>query len=272
MKVFANSVIENFGIYRIEEALKRYAPEEVEFVNHEKSADLVIIYAFGQRRKIEKRIKWIRERGQRYAMVQIALRSTANPSTVDWLTMWENAQTVWSYYDLNQLMVEDSLNISGDNFYHAPLGVDPTIFKETLSERTCKIVVGDNRDESVRECILAAKGNVFSLGSGITDNELAKVYSKSEFVSGLRRKEGFELPVLEGLLCGARPICYDKPHYRHWFGDLAEYIPEAHPMDVSASLAKIFSREVRRVTFEEQNEVKERFAWQPIVEGFWERI
>ena len=91
--------------------------------------------------------------------------------------------------------------------------------------------------ECKNEILLAAEGlgkKVFQLGSGentdtITysnnadDKTLAKYYSQCEFVSGLRRIEGFELPVIEGLLCGARPICFDIPDYRHWFDKLGFY-------------------------------------------------
>lgn len=270
-KVFADNIIVNNGIDRIANALKRYAPEGIEFVSNEKAAELVIIYAYGQRRKVKKRIKWIGERGQKYAMVQIALRSTANPNTQDWLPMWYKAKGVWSYYDLVELCHEDS-NGSAFNFYHAPLGVDAELFKDNQRVYTHKIVVGDSRDESVNEVVRAAKGNVFHLGTGITDEELVKGYSSSEFVSGLRRKEGFEMPVLEGLLCGARPICYNKPHYRYWFDGLAEFIPEGHPEEVIKSLETIFEAPRRAVTYKEQEWVRNRFDWKPICKGFWEHI
>lgn len=270
MKIFAENLIDNYGIQRIVDALKKYAPKDVEFTNHEKSADVVVIYAFGQRRKIEKRIKWIRERGQRYAMVQIALRSTANPDTRDWIPLWDMARVVWSYYPLMHWSDDDGYE-PVFNFCYAPLGVDPEVFQELKVPKKYHMVIGENRDESVRECVKAAQGLVFQLGAGISDVELASVYSQSEFVSGLRRKEGFEMPVLEGLLCGARPICYDKPHYRYWFGDLAEYIPEASPEEVIKSLTALIDEGPRPVTDQEKQLVRTKFAWEPIVEKFWKK-
>lgn len=271
MKVFAENLIVNHGISRVADAIKKYSPKDIEFVDHEKSADLVIIYAFGQRRKVEKRIKWIGERGQKFAMMQIAVRSTANPNTVDWIPMWTKAEAVWSYYDLKALIDEDK-QMCLFNFYYAPLGVDADLFRDYGHQRSYKIVVGDNRDESVSEVVRAAKGNVFHLGTGITDEEVVSGYARSEWVSGLRRKEGFEMPVLEGLLCGARPICYDKPHYRHWFNGLAEFIPEDHPEEVVKSLEKLFAFGATPVTNIEKEFVTNRFDWKPIIEGFWEKI
>ena len=271
MKVFADNIIVNNGIDRIANALKRYAPEGIEFTDHEKSADLVIIYAYGQRRKVDKRIKWIGERGQKFAMVQIAVRSTANPNTLDWMPMWDKAEGVWSYYDLPKLMDEDNIHLPM-NFYHAPLGVDSELFKDMAIDRIYDIVVGDSRDESVTECLRAAQGNVFHLGTGISDEALVQGYNNSKFVSGLRRKEGFEMPVLEGLLCGARPVCYDKPHYRYWFDGLAEFIPECHPEEVVEALKALFAAGPRPVTLKEQEWVRNRFSWQTICQGFWERV
>ena len=62
MKVFANNIIVNNGISRIADNVKKYAPDGIEFVDRERDADFVIVYAYGQRRKVDKRIKWIGER------------------------------------------------------------------------------------------------------------------------------------------------------------------------------------------------------------------
>lgn len=269
MKVFAENLITNEAISRIEGALKRYAPSDVEFVTNEKEADLVIIYAFSQRRKVDKRIKWILERGQSFAIMQIAVRATPCPQVSDWIEMWRKANVVWSYLNLYAYCLEEG-QMMDFTFYHSPLGVDTEVFKESKQDRTYKIVVGNSRDETVVQCEQAAGGRVFHLGTGVSDKQLAKAYSQSEYVSGLRRKEGFEMPVIEGLMCGARPICYDRPHYRHWFGDLVEYIKE--DVDVEESLMKLFSKKPRKVTDDEKSLVKEFFNWRTIIEAFWEIV
>lgn len=148
------------------------------------------------------------------------------PNTKDWMKMWMGAKVVWSYYDLYQLIEEDYGERPRNlpfRFYHAPLGTEFDVFKESKLGKKFIITAGSQGylSESAKECVVATKNvkaTMFYLGkelnkggdivckTGITDEELARYYSQSVFVSGLRRKEGFELPALEGLMCGARPV------------------------------------------------------------------
>ena len=98
---------------------------------------------------------------------------------------------------------------------------------------------------------------------------MAGYYRSCDFGSGLHRIEGFEFPVLEGLLCGARPICFDLPCYRAWFDGLAEFIPE--DLNVVENLVKLFIKGPRPVTEKEKAIVKKRFNWQKICKGFWSK-
>ena len=141
--------------------------------------------------------------------------------------------------------------------------------------------------ESARECILAAQNvhkRVFHLGSvitdkpnvdfsdGMSDQKLAEKYSACEFVAGLRKKEGFELPVIEGLICGARPIVFARPHYRKWFNDLAEFIPERSRDYIIEDLTYLFKKGARPISKEEKQIALERFNWETIVKKFWKAI
>jgi glycosyltransferase involved in cell wall biosynthesis len=105
------------------------------------------------------------------------------------------------------------------------------------------------------------------------DAKLARYYSQCKYVSGLRRVEGFELPVIEGLMCGSRPICFDLPAYRQWFEGLVEFIPEAGGRaQIIPALIGIFKKEPRRVSSAEKQLVKEKFNWGTIARGFWDRV
>lgn len=287
MKVFANNVIDDYAVSRVAAAIKRYAPPGVELVNSEEEADLVMLYCFGRRKHFKWHIESLTKAGKRYALLQLALRTTMNPNTIDWLPIWQGAKVVWSYYDLPALCKEDG--VSHDfNFYRTPLGVDDAFF-ETPTDK--KYIIASSGHgyltESARECILAAK-NVsrpsFHVGpvitdrpnvdfsNGMDDTELAKKYSACEFVSGLRRCEGFELPVIEGLMCGARPIVFDKPHYRVWFDGLAEFISEISREQIIEDLTKLFKKGARPVTKKEKQICKEKFSWKTITEGLWEAL
>lgn len=287
MKVFANNVIDDLAVSRVAAAVKRHAPPEVKLVNSEEEADLVLLYCFGRRRHFKWHIESLTKLGKKYAMLQLALRTTMNPNTIDWLPIWKGAEVVWSYYNLPALCKEDG--VSPDfNFYHSPMGVDDVFF-ETPTER--KYIIASSGHgyltESARECILAA-ANIgrpsFHVGpmitgrpnvdfaNGMDDTELAKKYSECEFVSGLRRCEGFELPVIEGLMCGARPIVFDKPHYRMWFNGLAEFIPETSRETIIEDITKLFKKGARPVSEAEIEETRRRFDWKKIVEGFWKYL
>jgi len=291
MRIYLQPPQPSRGLQRIATALTRYAPPEVEVVDHPKLADLTIVYAIGRRDKVQRQVEEIRSRGKHYAIVQVCLKSTMNPDVRDWVGIWERAKVLWSYYDLFRIALEDGLYIQGmDNFYHAPLGADSTVFYSKPVEK--EFIIGtcglSRLQESVRECIVATAEvgqRMFHLGMDMTfysqyvtwgknliDEQVANEFSRCHFVSALRRKEGFELPGIEGLLCGARPICFDTPDYRWNYQDHAEYIQETDRQGVVDQLVELFRAGARPVTTEERERAVKRFNWQTIISGFYERV
>ncbi|KKR10952.1 MAG: Glycosyl transferase group 1 [Candidatus Woesebacteria bacterium GW2011_GWA1_39_21] len=286
MKVFAEADRDDFAILRIVNALKKYAPKRVKFVESESDADLVILYVYGFRRHTRYHTERLLKSGKKYAIVQLCLRSTPNPVTTDWNEIWESAQVVWSYYDLKKLCQEDHNQVKF-NFYYAPLGVDAKIFKETpvrhkfliastgsgnRYSRECKYEVIEAADELAKNVFqlgFGGRGHRIAYSNGMSDELLAGYYSSCDFVSGLHRIEGFEFPVLEGLLCGARPICFDLPCYRAWFDGIAEFIPD--DFNIVENLYKLFIKGPRPVTEKEKAIVKKCFNWQKICKGFWSK-
>ncbi len=299
MKVYLTPPQPSRGLQRIADALVRYAPPGTEFTTELRDADLVILYAIGRNDALREKAHSITMRGQRYAVIQVCLRSTMKPCTYDWRDIWDAAAVVWSYYDLNLAIANDIFNygidVKGsfnlDNFYHAPLGADAQTFQIHKNWKARDYVIlssGLSRlSESVRECHLAAQevgrpsahlGNHVKLPptadsfSGMPDDVLRGLYNTCEFVSGLRRTEGFELPAVEGLLCGARPVVFDTPDY-HWnYGDHAEYIHEGTRAEVVEQLVALFKAGPRGVTEEERADAVERFNWATIIGGFYERL
>jgi glycosyltransferase involved in cell wall biosynthesis len=140
--------------------------------------------------------------------------------------------------------------------------------------------------ESVRECALAVQavgGRVLHVGpemdrpwvdcvQDVSDLELAAYYRGSAYVSGLRRIEGFELPAAEGLVCGARPICFYKAHYKDWYGDWAEYVDEGPRPMVQDELTRLLSGPYRHVTDAERQAACARFDWAKLVPTFYGRM
>lgn len=301
MKVYLEVGNNSRGLMRVRNALVKYSPQSVRIVATPQEADLVILHVYGRQEAIGRKIDQIIDAGKEYAMIQYCVRSTLEPNTLSWSPLWAGAKAVWSYYNLLTLMKEDGYDADTTDFpfYYAPLGVDSEVFRDTNIERGARFLI-DGRpqyviaasaqhalSESVRECAFAAKrvrrqmlhighelrrGDDIVCKSNLTDEELATEYSNSEFVSGLRRIEGFELPVIEGLLCGARPIVFDKSHYRYWFNNIAEFIPETDRGKVISNLAKLFRNGSRPVTEYEKALVRQNFNWETIISRFWKMI
>ena len=249
------------GLARIGDAVVRYAPAGVDVVTDYAQAELVVLHVIGRIGHVTRQIAQLTADGRRYALIQYALRSTKARHTREWAPIWRGATAVWCSYDLVAAMDEDGFgaaDIMGMPFYHAPYGADDTIFTPQASKHPRPFQVCTTgfswMTESVREVALASQvwgGTVFHLGPdmgrawvtcamNIDDQTLATYYRQCEWVSGLRRTEGFEMPAVEGLLCGARPVLFDAPHYTHWYGSLARYVPErALRADIVTDLVRV---------------------------------
>jgi hypothetical protein len=281
------------AMHRVAAALKRGAPVGVRFTS-EADADLVVLHVIGEEAKTQ--VEQLRAKGQRVLLIQYCLRSTQHPSTAWWLPVWQQCDVVWSYYDLNQAAFDDGwLGVSQtleDHdvcFVHRPLGVDsafvlwPNVVRSDLVLTSGYVAESESVGEVCRAARMAS-GRVHHLGpklqlpgqvqyhTGISDGALAHLLSSVQWVSGLRRCEGFELPAAEGLLCGARPILFDRPHYRSWFHDLAEFIPEDEPDRVTASLLRVFRAAPRPVSAVERDEAARRFHWPTITADVWRKV
>lgn len=297
MRIYLTPPQPSRGLQRIADALVKYKPEWVEVVQTQAEAELVIIYAIGRRDRVEARVDYLLSTNRKYAVIQVSLRSTMAPRVIDWLDIWNDAEVVWSYYDLQQAFIDDANELGHScsviDFYHAPLGADAEVFApDSYRSRQKDYIIASSGlsrlSESVRECAIAAEqvnrsmfhlgpelrlpGHVLFSKDKLTDKELAVCYSACEFVSGLRRKEGFELPAIEGLLCGARPVVFDTPDYRWCYGNHALYIPEGSRAEVVDSLVEIFKRGAPPVTPEERELAVARYDWKKIVGGFYERL
>lgn len=276
MRVFYELGFQSRGIARVITNLSRYQPPEMITVDNPESADLIVLHVIGRRNHMIQNAERIKAAGRKYAVIQYALASTRNPAPADWRPLWDGAEVVWSYYDIDT-----------PRFYHAPLAANPAVFYHEHHGRpyTVGTLGNDYKVECIGEVNLAAwqlRQRVVHVGSNftsdpivdrrenLTDDELRGVYNGCKNFAALRRKDGFELSAVEALLCGARPILFDTPNYRQWFDGLAEFVPECASGELSARLKETLQQD-NPVTDAEIEEAKKRFDWERIIRGFWSR-
>lgn len=280
------------SIGRVADALERYAPSSVEIVTDQSQADLVVLHVLGRFWRTWREAAAIESKGQQYAMVQYVLGSTQVTDPWEWRNIWKRARLTWSYLDLPQALIDSAKGYykpgSGDWFYHSPLGVDADVFQpQALHRRFVMCSSGFARtSESVKEIAKAAAtvgrevfhlgpkltlGPHVTFGENLTDQELAHRYSQCEFVSGLRRIEGFELPAAEGLLCGARPILFARSSGYDWYKPWGIYIEEGDRAHVQRVLEYLFKQGADPVTPKERAEAADVFSWARVVGEFWKR-
>lgn len=283
-----NSPAKSQAMFRVAEALERYAPSG-QFVA-EAEADVVLLHVIGYPETVAN-IERLAAQGKRAVIVQYCLRTTQEPHTSKWLPLWQQALMVWSYYDLPACMKADGVEGTLTNFCFGPLGAEPSLFPYRNYHKDFKIFTSGYvaETEGVCEASEAARrvggkhyhlgplgvveGPHVRVGHGISDRELAQRYSQSEFVAGLRRCEGFELPAVEGLLCGARPVMFDRPHYRDWFEGFAEFIPERDSFnEVTDSLEALFRQGARPVTALEARQAAHDLSWARATDAFWSKF
>lgn len=205
-----------------------------------------------------------------------------------WEALWAKSLAIWSPLDIAKQLD----GRSAARLYHAPFGVDSSVFRPSGAPRDVGLVTHgySNFDEPIEEAAAAALRaglTVVHVGpfevdgmdprispgmsavNSLTDNELAALYSRARWVSGLRYKEGFELPALEGLACGARPLCFDTPANREAFGDHAFFVPELTGDALVNQLATVLSHHARPVGVQELNDVTLLYDWERLAKGYW---
>ena len=291
MKVFSKIISGNSFCYsKICGNLEKFSPPDIEFVQKAEDADLALLHING---RFDHFTKFVKDFGKPYVQIQYCLRSTKYKRPSKWRKLWENAAMVWSYYPLNDYIQEEGGNWDIPNFYHSPLGADPSLFTMGRENDKKYIILssgwdaGQSNIECANEIYQAAQNagkEVFHLGRvdnapsnvvvqrGITDEVLASRYRQCSSVAGLRRIEGFEMPLVEGLFCGVRPIAFDSPCYRIWHNKWAEFVPEGSSEEIVEHLTRIFKKGIDPITEAEREEAVRMFNWQTIISGFWERL
>lgn len=276
------------AMHRVAKALAHFAPKGIEIVSDPSRADVQVLHVISPG-SIE---RWLST--DRYAVIQYCCSAEAGSDGVNVLTkpgaytkLWNAAILIWSYLDLSGLA-------GNTPFYLSPLGVDP-VFSPSNNHtpvRDIGVITTGYIDgpgaEAIQDVATAAELcglSVIHIGprilrypskswsnmEGITDRELVKLYRRAKWVSGLRHIEGFELPVIEGIVCGARPMVFERPDMRRWYSEFARFVPESSGDKLVSSLVDVF-RSYEYVSLVEQRIATARFNWSYIAKGFWDQF
>lgn len=272
------------SMFRIAHALGTRAPKGVQIVVDASTADVQLLHTIGFDAKEKLRTK-------EYIVAQYCGSLCADDSR--WQELWQGARFVWSYYDLAKHMPR------GSRFVHTPLGLDNAFVKSAMraeeADRSLLVMtsgrVTNEAAEAIQEVAMAVdrvKGQMVHLGptviegwegeypscwqaqEGISDQGLTQLYEECQFVSGLRHGEGFEMPVIEGLACGARPIVFERPDMRMWYDGIAEFVPECHGEELTDRIVHVFKNSAMGpVNSTLRRWVVEQFSWDAIAAEFW---
>jgi glycosyltransferase involved in cell wall biosynthesis len=288
VKVFLEPTgLHSFAMKRVAKALAHYAPPSVQIVDRfPNEADLRVLHVIGPG------VYDDMDPNQPHAIIQYCLES-AGYDRVKWSLIWQRAKLVWSYFDLTERGGGELFD-----FYHAPLGID-RIFAACHPNGSRRDIgamssgyVSHPAAEAIEEVAIAGANvgiQIVHLGPdrvegmatrprgwvsllGISDEELRDLYTRTEWVSGLRHVEGFELPVIEGLACGARPFVFDRPDMRMWYEGHAVFVPECHGEELTEELTQLLRHQPAPVSEAERQKVLDTFNWERIATGFWERL
>ena len=135
------------------------------------------------------------------------------------------------------------------------------------------VIAADNVDANIFHTgpNLQLKNKSYKVASEwLTVPQMQNAYQTCKYTSGMRRIEGFEKTVIEGILCGSRPICFDTALYKYWYSNLAEYVKEGTARETAVDLQKIFSGPYRAVTDKEREIALQSFAWVNVAKNYWD--
>ena len=284
------------SIHRVEAAFKRYAPASVVFVDDWRTADLCLENAFDvnpldpdqvPRLTRPYGLLWMGDVPPGWVPPSPALAAAQRQRHQECAA----ARFVYSF-------LPHTAAVAPGRVIVGPLGVDPAQFPWSGAPRdwdvlTTGYVAPTECLDSVYEAVRAMHARWVHIGGalpelgawesprrqryeGIPDTALAAWYRRTRYVTGCRGGAGspwgFELPVLEGLCAGARPICLDLPPYRHWYGDHAVYVAAGDRDTVARALQAVLAGPERPVTPAERDEVAAAFAWERVARAFWHAV
>lgn len=261
------------AFYRISEALHKYSPEWVEWINSESNSEINIIHEVGGGE-----IKPIQDSLDNKKKTIIIQHTYFTSGYNEWDSLWEKANLTISFHDLPTYTKKHF------NFYATPWGYDPSIFyNKKLNKINPIFVTGhiantEHIDDVYNACRFLGLtllhtgedfkwGNFYKFLPYMDNKDFANLLNTVTYTSCLRSVEGFEMVGVEGLACGAIPIVLDLPTYR-WYKGFGIFInPNNY---ITEQLVEILSHKPDINI--QQDKVREAFAWDNIIRKLFLKV
>ena len=259
--------------------IMRYAPHNVEFTSDPQEADFQIL-------DIAKLADFKNVRCKRFIVNFHCRGEWSEENIKDYLQNFNQATMVYSHLDLQGELP------TLKNFVRGPWGTNHRNFYREHGNIHRYIILTTGlipQTEGIYESVMAAeilgkealhtgpnlgiKNKAYTVPrERLSIDQMRNMYHFCTYTSGMRRIEGFEKTVAEGLLCGSRPICFDTSLYKYWYGNLVEYVREGTQQETMEDLVEIFKSEPRIVTDKEREVTKRSFAWMNVAPAYWKSI
>lgn len=254
---------------KIAKYLREYKPSYVTFVDKPEQADIQIVHLVG------------------YGEVDIVYNM---PNPVVWLHAYESCKNInWLEIFDKVLLGMGWVNFRHPKFFRIPLGYDEKIFYPITDFQSRKLFAFVTGHVIETECIdmvheacvrtgftLLHTGEDFSSLFKVNyihlnympENVFAQVLNQCRVVFGLRKVEGFEQAVLEGIACGANGVVPSAPSY-NWYDNLCFRVnlEVQNPLDKLCEILE-FSKESRFTPLTSL----ENFTWETVITQIYDKI
>ena len=181
------------------------------------------------------------------------------------------------------------LGYKGSNVLETSWGYEPDLFYRYPGLKTYKILcTGYMADAEAIDACWDACGNISAklchVGGrlpevkvgrwcdrfeGVSDGHLRTLYNSAEYVSGMRREGGFELPVIEGYACGCQPIVFDQPTMHKYYEDFALFVSNVPRYDLAKRLVNLL---LPKKSIRPDPKILKRFQWRQVMRRIWTGI
>ena len=257
---------------KISHHLRMYAPEDVVWVDEIPKSDLQIIHIIGTG-EYE-----IAEKSPNKIIWQHCYKTAGN---LPWDNLWANSLLSASFHNLKKYTTKQF------NFLHLPLGFNRSFFYPRVPfEQRPKVAFVTGHilnDECIGEIYEACAkagytlyhtGENFNLGSNYVYLEYLPEVTYADllgtavkYVFGLRRVEGFEVAVIEGIASGAVGVVPTLDTYS-WYDGIAIKV-DVESSNLSKNIYNILI-DNEKIDFDAQ--ILKQFEWKNIINKFWNSV